>query len=68
MPQKFIWSNFLSVLMLNVWVLQFMYWYGGFAAKDSRRGKTFRKMKPLFFLVVVMVEAVFMWGWLLWTI
>ncbi|THW70489.1 hypothetical protein D6D19_07784 [Aureobasidium pullulans] len=67
-PQKFIWSNFLSVLMLNVWVLQFMYWYGGFAAKDSRRGKTFRKMKPLFFLVVVMVEAVFMWGWLLWTI
>lgn len=67
-PQKFIWSNFLSVLMLNVWVLQFMYWYGGFAAQDSRRGKTFRKMKPLFFLVVVMVEAVFMWGWLLWTI
>ncbi|THZ17277.1 hypothetical protein D6C90_09910 [Aureobasidium pullulans] len=67
-PQKFIWSNFLSVLMLNVWVLQFMYWYGGFAARDSRRGKTFRKMKPLFFLVVVMVEAVFMWGWLLWTI
>lgn len=67
-PQKFIWATFLTALMLNVWVLQLVHWYGGFAAQENRKGKVCRVMKPLFFLIVVVIEAVLMWAWLLWAI
>ncbi|KAG9595674.1 hypothetical protein KCU77_g4256, partial [Aureobasidium melanogenum] len=68
-PAKVVWGMFLAILGLNVLVLQVMYSYATIAATSTdRRSASFVGFRNLFFLVVVVLQAVFMWGWLLWSI
>ncbi|KAH0371016.1 hypothetical protein KCU65_g2157, partial [Aureobasidium melanogenum] len=68
-PIKVIWGMFLATLGLNVLVLQVLYNYASSAATSTHRWSgSFMRFRHLFFLVVVVLQAVFMWGWLLWSI
>ncbi|KAG9691180.1 hypothetical protein KCU95_g6821, partial [Aureobasidium melanogenum] len=68
-PIRVIWGMFLATLGLNVLVLQVLYNYATSAATSTYRWSgSFIKFRHLFFLVVVVLQAVFMWGWLLWSI
>ncbi|KAG9529532.1 hypothetical protein KCU93_g3261, partial [Aureobasidium melanogenum] len=68
-PAKVIWGMFLATLGLDVLVLQVVYSYATIAATSAdRRSASFVGFRNLFFIVVVVLQAVFMWGWLLWSI
>ncbi|KAG9848063.1 hypothetical protein KCU98_g5663, partial [Aureobasidium melanogenum] len=68
-PTKVIWAMFLANLGLDVLVLQVVYSYASVAATSTdRRSGSFVSLRNLFFIVVVLLQAVFMWGWLLWSI
>ncbi|KAI4726203.1 hypothetical protein E4T49_05975 [Aureobasidium sp. EXF-10728] len=68
-PKKALWGMFLAVLALDVWVLQLVYWYATVAATPTRRlSKTFVDLKGWFLVNVLVVQAILMWGWLLWSI
>lgn len=68
-PIRVIWGMFLATLGLNVLVLQVLYNYATSATtSNSRWSGSFVKFRHLFFLVIVVLQAVFMWGWLLWSI
>ena len=68
-PAKAIWSMFLATLALDVLILQMMYGYATVAATTTHRWSGMcRSLEHLFFFVIMVVQAVFMWGWLLWSI
>ncbi|KAG9589837.1 hypothetical protein KCU77_g8125, partial [Aureobasidium melanogenum] len=68
-PVKVIWGMFLAILGFDVLVLQVVYSYATIAATSTdRRSASFVGFRNLFFIVVVALQAVFMWGWLLWSI
>lgn len=68
-PTKVIWGMFLATLGLDVLVLQAVYSYATVAATvtDDRAGKLV-SLRYFFFLLVVVIQAILMWGWLLWSI
>lgn len=68
-PVKVIWSMLLATLALDLLILQMMYGYASVAAATTHRwSKMCRSLEHLFFFVVMVIQAVFMWGWLLWSI
>lgn len=68
-PAKVLWGMFLASLGLDVLVLQAVYSYASVAAGNTdARAARFVSLRYLFFLLVVVLQAVLMWGWLLWSI
>lgn len=68
-PIKVIWGMFLATLGLDVLILQAVYSYATVAAtRTNDRAGRLVSLRYCFFLLVVVIQAVLMWGWLLWFI
>jgi hypothetical protein len=68
-PRPEVWSRFLGFMLLQVLIMESVYRYAELAAMtNGTKANVIAWFRNLFFAVAVFLVALFMWGWLMWSI